>query len=148
MKPTWLAAGIIAIATTASLAHQGVENPTVLARMEGMSIMADHVEIIGNMARGLAPFDAEAANAALDALTGEANRIVDLFEPPATDPHSEARAGIWDNFANFSQRARELELLTMSLAGTIEDRGDLVDALRRVGAQCSGCHEDYRIETD
>lgn len=148
MKHIWIAAGVITIATTAGFAHQGVQNPTVLARMEGMSELADQVEVLGNMARGITAFDAEAANAALAALAGEANRIIDLFEEPATDPQSEARAGIWDNFADFSQRAMELEILASELSGTIEDRDSVVTTLRRVGAQCSGCHEDYRIESD
>jgi cytochrome c556 len=38
-----------------------------------------------------------------------------------------------------------LELLAAGLAGSVEDRGSLVTALRRVGASCSGCHEDYRL---
>jgi len=148
MKPIWIAAGLLALATTATLAHQDVQNPAVLARMENMSAMADHVEVLGNMARGLAPFDAAAANSALDGIAAQANRTIDLFEDPATDPLSEARAGIWDNFANFSSRATGMELLAMELAGTVEDRGSLGEALRRVGSACSGCHEDYRLNLD
>lgn len=133
---------------TAALAHQNVQNPAVLARMENMSALARQVEVLGNMARGETAFDATIANTALGALSSEANHIVDLFEAPETDPRSEARAGIWENFANFSGRARELELLAAELAGSVEDRASLVAALRRVGASCSGCHEDYRINRD
>lgn len=135
-------------AASASLAHQNVQNPAVLARMDNMTAMGRQVEILGNMARGLAPFDADSANAALDRLSGQANAIVDLFEAPESDPQSEARATIWDNFANFSGRATGLELLAAELSGTIRDRATLADALRRVGAACSGCHEDYRLNLD
>ncbi|WP_083431287.1 c-type cytochrome [Nioella sediminis] len=134
--------------TTAALAHQNVQNPAVQARMDNMTAMARQMEVIGTMARGETAFDAEAANDALAQISSEANRIVDLFEAPETDPQSEARAGIWENFGNFSNRAMELELLAMELAGTVEDRSTLVQALRRVGASCSGCHEDYRINRD
>lgn len=133
---------------TAGLAHQGVQNPAVLARMEGMSAMADHVEVIGTMARGIAPFDAAAANAALAGIAGEANRIVDLFEQPETDPRSEARPLIWENYADFGTRAMELELAAVQLTGSVENRESLAIALRRVGALCSGCHEDYRLDRD
>lgn len=133
---------------TAALAHQNVHNPAVQARMDNMTALARQVEVLGTMARGETVFDAMAANAALDRISGQANRIVDLFEAPETDPQSEARAGIWENFANFSGRAQELELLAMELAGSVEDRGTLLTALRRVGATCSGCHEDYRLNRD
>ncbi|MGI3186596.1 c-type cytochrome [Nioella aestuarii] len=139
--------GLIALAT-AALAHQNVQNPAVQARMDNMTAMARQMEVIGNMARGQAAFDAEAANAALGMISGQANQVIDLFEAPETDPQSEARAGIWDNFTNFSSLAQELELLTAELSGTIEDQSTLVHALRRVGASCSGCHEDYRINRD
>lgn len=86
MKSAWTAAGVFALAASATLAHQGVQNPIVMARMEGMSTMADHVSVLGNMARGRAPLDPEAANAALQSLAGEATRIVELFEDPASGP--------------------------------------------------------------
>ena len=44
--------------------------------------------------------------------------------------------------------ATPLELLAMELAGSVEDRETLLRALRRVGATCSGCHEDYRLNRD
>lgn len=139
--------GLIAL-TTAALAHQDVQNPAVQARMDNMTAMARQVETLGTMARGETGFDAAAANLALDRISGHANRIIDLFEAPEADPQSEARAGIWETFANFSNRAMELELLAMTLSGSVEDRGSLLTALRRVGASCSGCHEDYRINRD
>jgi cytochrome c556 len=148
MKPLWLGAALLALVTSAGIAHQNVQNPAVQARMDNMTAMARQVEILGTMARGEAAFDAAAASAALDRIAGQANLIVDRFEAPETDPQSEARAGIWENFANFSSRAQELELLAAELAGTVEDRATLVAALRRVGASCSGCHEDYRINRD
>ena len=138
----------LCVLATSSFAHQNVQNPAVLARMENMSALARQVEILGTMARGETAFDAAAANAALDRISGQANRIIDLFEAAETDPRSAARAGIWDSFANFSARAQGLELLAMSLAGTVEDRATLGQALRRVGASCSGCHEDYRLNRD
>ena len=148
MKRALITAGLAAFAATAGLAHQGVQNPIVLARMEGMSTMAEDVEVIGNMARGIAPLDAAAANAALSGIADEATRIVDLFELPEMDPRSEARPLIWDNYADFGNRAMELELAAAQLTGSIEDRESLTRALRRVGALCSGCHEDYRLDRD
>jgi cytochrome c556 len=145
MNRNWIALGLAAVTATAALAHQNVQNPAVQARMDNMTALARQVEILGTMARGETAFDSAAANAALDRISGQANRIIDLFEAPETDPQSEARAGIWENFANFSGRAQELELLAAELAGSVEDRGSLVTALRRVGASCSGCHEDYRL---
>ena len=45
-----------------ALAHQGVQNPAVLARMTVMSAIAEDTKILGSMAKGDTAFAAEPAN--------------------------------------------------------------------------------------
>ena len=102
---------------TAALAHGGVKDPHVMHRMMGMSELAKQMKLIGAMAKGAMPFDADAARAALLNISREASQIPALFETAATDPKSEALPVIWDEFDSFTSRASELESLTRGLAG-------------------------------
>jgi len=128
----------------AALAHQGVEDPQVMARMEAMKAIGQATETLGEMAKGEAAFDAAAARAARERLVAEARRVPALFEPPASDPQSEARPAIWQDWPDFVDRAERLEAAAADL-----DPGSLA-GLRAdfpaLGRACSGCHEDYRIE--
>lgn len=64
MKKTASALALIA-AGTAALAHGGVTNKDVMARMMVMSSISDQMKVIGSMAKGETAFDADAVNAAL-----------------------------------------------------------------------------------
>lgn len=135
-------------AGTAAFAHSGVKDPDVMNRMMGMSELAKKMKIIGNMARGETSFDAGAANAALAAISEEASDIPSLFEVRATDPKSEAKDVIWEEFDAFSGHAHELREESASLAGTVDDPADLRKVMQRVGKACRSCHSSYRNEAE
>ena len=97
------------IAATAATAHEGVKDPAVMARMHAMSEIGDATKVLGQMAKGAAPFDATAAQSAADAIAREAARIPALFETRADDPKSEALPAIWERFEDFSALALDLE---------------------------------------
>ena len=84
---------------TAALAHTGVKNAAVKARMEGMSRLAAHAKVLGTGLRtGASQAEMTAAAAAL---RHEAGTIATLFMPQEDDPKSEARAAIWANWSDF-----------------------------------------------
>lgn len=136
-----LAAGLSA---AAALAHQGVQNPVVLERMNGMTAMSDDMEILVNMARGNAAFDAARVDDALARLAGHAGQITGLFEEYASDPASESRDEIWEDYADFSAKAEDLETEVRALLGTIDSREALRPAMQSLGAACAACHDLYR----
>jgi cytochrome c556 len=139
----WIAGPMIFVAA-AAFAHSGVKDERVLARMAGMSAIAEHVKVIGSMAKGEMPFDAAAANAALTRIGDEAARVPALFEPEADDPKSEALPAIWDEFDSFEQKAVALETLAAERAGTVEASGDLAPLMRDIAGTCRDCHSEYR----
>mgnify|MGYP001829162567 CR=1 FL=1 len=55
---------VLVLAASAALAHQGVKNPAVMERMEGMTDQAAAMKTLGQMATGKTAFDAAAAAAA------------------------------------------------------------------------------------
>ena len=144
MNKRCIAAGVILATATAALAHQGVMNPAVKARMDGMSAIAESLKTLGMMARGATAFDAEAARGAASAIATHASALPGLFEANETDPMSEARPAIWTNFDDFSAKASELESIAAGLSASISTPEDLGPAMGSLGASCKSCHSIYR----
>ncbi len=144
MNRRYIALGAILVAATSALAHQGVQNPAVKARMHAMSVISENMKTLGMMARGATGFDAEAARAAAAAIADHAAATPGLFEANETDPKSEARPEIWTNFEDFSAKASELESVAVGLAASIAAPEDLGPAMGSLGAICRSCHSVYR----
>lgn len=142
MKTQVLAAMIAVTAAGAALAHGGVENETVLARMEGMKTLSTQLKTLGAMAKGQQAFDAAAAQAALDRLSEEAAQIPAHFEEEVIVEKSEARPAIWQNWEDFAAKADDLHQRSAALE--VAQPGDLGPALRDLGGACKACHADYR----
>ena len=134
----------LAFAATATLAHEGVQNPAVLERMNGMSAIAERVEVIGQMAKGITEFDQSAARSAAAEIARHASEAPDLFEAREDDPKSEALPEIWENFDDFTAKSLELETIATELSVSIATPEDLPTALRKLGTNCKSCHQIYR----
>lgn len=132
------------ILATAAFAHEGVKNPGVMARMHAMKDMGADLKALGRMTLGAVPFDEKAAEAYLNDLRLEAREIVTLFEGADEDPKSEALPVIWDNFEDFSKRARALEAYLAAQAGTVMSVQDLEPIFATLSADCRACHKIYR----
>jgi cytochrome c556 len=143
VKKTALAVTLLALGT-AALAHTGVKNKDVMARMTVMSDIGEQMKLIGAMAKGRADFDAAAANDALVEIAAQAAQIAPMFETRADDPKSEALPVIWEDFARFAELASETEAVAERLAGTIGTKDDLAPVLGQLGGACKACHQDYR----
>lgn len=132
------------VLTTAALAHQGVQNAAVKARMDGMSAIGANMKTLGAMAKGQVAFDAGQAKEAAAAVAQEAARIPSLFEVQETDPKSEALPVIWSEFDRFTAIADDLEAAAIVAASALNGPEDLGPALKAIGGQCSACHKAYR----
>jgi len=128
---------------TAVLAHEGVTNPAVLERMEQMVEIAENTEVLGEMAKGERPFEAQVARDAAAAIARHAAETPALFEARETDPNSEALPAIWQEFDRFEALSAELAEAART-AARIETREDLRPALAGIGQACRACHEEYR----
>lgn len=137
---------LVLVGATAVAAHEGVKNPAVLARMNGMSDIADNVKVLGDMAKGVSAFDQTAARTAALSIAQHAREAPGLFEAMEDDPKSEALPAIWENFDDFTAKSFELETIARDLSASISSPDDLRPALRGLGANCTACHEVYRKE--
>ncbi len=144
MKRRYTTGILITVFATASLAHDGVMNPAVMARMEGMSTIAENMNILGDMVKGKSEFNADTAKTAIDVIAFQASSAPKLFEANEDDPKSEALPEIWSNFDDFEAKALELQTIANQIQPTIERVEDLNSALGLLGENCKSCHETYR----
>ena len=132
----------IALTAGAALAHSGVKNATVMARMDAMATIGAQTKIIGDMAKGATAFDADRAAQALSRIETLAARTPHLFKAQETDPKSEALPEIWAEFDRFVALSDDLQETAGTLA--VETPADLGPALGQLGAACKACHSRYR----
>lgn len=144
MKQKTIALGLTLVTATAALAHQGVQNPAVKARMDVMSAIAENMKTLGQMAKGAVEFDAALAKSAAANIADHAAKAPGLFEANETDPKSEAKPEIWTNFEDFSAKANELAAMASGFSTSIDEPSDLNAAMRQLGANCKSCHSVYR----
>ena len=128
----------------AAMAHEGVKNPAVKARMQAMGHIGASTKVLGQMAKKATAFDAATARAEAAKIATEATRIEALFQAEEGDPKSEALPIIWQQFGDFTQMAEELHNVADTASGRIETLEDLQSEMRAIGKTCGTCHEVYR----
>ena len=144
MKITKLLILMFVTISSIAFAHSGVKDKNVKERMMIMKEMADNTKIIGQMLKGKTSFDENEAKLALERLSSLSLKTPKVFEVNATDPKSEAKPTIWDEFDEFTKLSQDLAEATEILAGSVGTINDLRPALKRVSAGCKACHSKYR----
>ena len=137
----------VAVFITASsvvFAHSGVKDKNVKERMMLMKEMANNTKIIGQMLKGKTSFDENEAKLALERLSSLSLKTPKVFQVNATDPKSEAKSNIWDEFDEFTKLSQDLAEATEVLAVSVGTINDLRPALKRVSSGCKACHSKYR----
>ena len=129
---------------TVALAHGGVKNAAVMARMEGMKSIGDAMKVMGQMAKGETAFDATVARSATADVARFAAETPALFKAPESDPKTEALPIIWERFDDFTAKAQQTEILARALSTDMETPEDLNAGLMQLGATCKACHKEYR----
>ena len=135
---------VLITASSIVFAHSGVKDKNVKERMMLMKEMANNTKTIGQMLKGKTPFDADEAKLALERLSSLSLETPKVFKINASDPKSEARPAIWDEFDEFTRLSKDLAETSLLLAGSIDSIDDLRPALKGVSSGCKACHRQYR----
>ena len=127
-----------------AFAHSGVKDKNVKERMMLMKTMANNTKLIGKMLKKQTPFELNEVRRALEKLSYLSLQTPKVFEVNATDPKSEAKQNIWDEFDEFTKLSNELAKNTSELAILVESIDDLRPTLMKVSEGCKACHSKYR----
>ena len=144
MKVIKLLTLIFLVISSVAFAHSGVKDQNVKERMMVMKAMADNTKVIGQMLKRKTQFDANEAKSALERLSSLSLKTPKVFTVNATDPKSEAKPAIWDEFDEFTKLSLDLAETSTALASSIEIIEDLRPALKRISSGCKSCHRKYR----
>ena len=135
---------IFVTTSSIALAHSGVKDENVKKRMMVMKQMANNTKVIGQMLKGKTEFDADKAKLALERLSSLSLETPEVFKVNATDPKSEAKLSIWDEFDKFTKLSKDLAETSIVLVNSIENIDDLRPALKSISSGCKACHNQYR----
>lgn len=138
--PAFIAAALVG---PMALAAEEAKDPDVKARIALMQALKAETGTLADMVSGKAPFDAVRAEAAIEVLRADADRVEPVFKPRADDPASEALPDIWNAPSEFRQKTNRLVKATMELDGG--SLGALGDSLNTLGAACKDCHGRFKM---
>lgn len=137
-----LIAGLVLVAGVA-FAKEGVQDPTVKARLDLMGVIGMNTKALGDMAGGKADFDAAKAAGAKEALIAASADIAAKFEPQASDPVAEAKPEIWTSWNDFVKKAEALNAAASALDASTLD--GVKAGMGAIGGACKDCHTTYRM---
>lgn len=137
---------IVAIATTLmiapTLAHDHATG-VVKERMDMMEAMDKSLNAIAGKLKSKRNLPAIKKDA--EALQSYAPHLVHLFPPGSTQPPTEAKPAIWQNFADFEAKAKAFETESGKLATMdMRDAAVIASQVRVVTETCTICHDLYR----
>lgn len=100
---------------------------------------------LGAIAKGEKPYDAAAVKTAITTISTNAKAFPDQF--PAGSEGGAAAPAIWQNFADFKSKSEKLGTdADAVLAQLPTDQASVGAALKTLGADCSSCHQTYRLK--
>ncbi|UHS55932.1 MULTISPECIES: cytochrome c [Agrobacterium] len=100
---------------------------------------------LGAIAKGEKPYDAAAVKTAVTTISTNAKAFPDQF--PAGSEGGAAAPAIWQNFADFKSKSEKLGTdADAVLAQLPTDQASVGAALKTLGADCSSCHQTYRLK--
>jgi cytochrome c556 len=117
------------------------------AREAAMKKIGGSVGALVGIAKGEKAYDADTVKASLGTIS-ETIKIFPTYFPAGSEKDSEeASPKIWENKADFEAHAAKLAADADSLLAALPaDQAAVGAAMGKLGANCSGCHELYRIK--
>ena len=138
-----LAAVFVALGTGAVIA----QSDPIAARMALMKGNNDNANVVVQMMKGQAPFDAAKVDAAFAQWADTAQKLPGLFpDNSKTGQKTRAASKIWVTKADFDAKAAEFG---KAVAENRDKARGSLDGLRAaiplVGNACDNCHKEYRL---
>lgn len=148
MLKTLTALAVLAFATTVSGGILLASDDPIAARQALMKEQSRAARLAGNMVKGEAPYDPEAAAQAAATIAANAEKVPSLF-PEGTDTgfDTEAHPAIWENKAGFEAIAAKLaEDARAAQQAAAQGLESFRAAFAAMANNCRSCHEEYRVK--
>lgn len=129
----------------------------IKARQSFMQVYAYNLGLLGDMAKGKAPYNAKIANAAANNLVAANNMDNSTMWPKGSDAKSDglskkltrAKPDIWTDYPKVKEKGKALKnALTKMAAVAGNGLGAVKENMGAVGKGCKGCHKSFRIPKD
>jgi cytochrome c556 len=149
------AAAVGVTALTAGCSGGGVDRDALAETPEGqaflyrdavMTLVANKMLTLGDMARGDIPADDAVFTKAATDLATLAGMTTEGFMPQGIPAGSRAMQAIWDNWSDFETRAKNFQDAAQAVADAAQSGGlaGARDLVRPLQQTCGGCHSTYR----
>ena len=122
----------------------------VNARKSLMQVYAFNIGILGAMAKGKMPYDADVASAAADNLYAAVSMKNPTMWPKgsgndALGKKTRAKPEIWTTYPKVSEKSKEMKDAAARMASVAGNGLDAVQAnMKALGEGCKGCHKPFR----
>jgi cytochrome c556 len=147
MSKLRLVAIAASIAVAAAAFAHSPEDAAVEYRQGLMTVVGWNFGPIGAMVKGKAPFDANEFAKHADRIAFLSDQLLEGF-PKGSDKgeHTEAKAAIWANFNDFTDKAKTFNTEAKALAEVAKAKDEAKDKeqFKKVAAACKACHEKYK----
>ncbi|HEY5567181.1 MAG TPA: cytochrome c [Gammaproteobacteria bacterium] len=119
-------------------------------RQAVMRVAANKMTTIGGMARQEIPLDEAVFAKAVTDLAVVAGMLTEGFMPQGVPTGSRALPEVWTNWADFEQKAADLQSATQGLADAVQSGGFAAaqGLVQGAAGTCGGCHRTYRERTE
>jgi len=146
MKSRLLFAAACAAFAASALAHSPEED-AVEYRQGLMTVIGWNFGPLGAMVKGKKPFDASAFALHAERIAYLSDQVVEGF-PKGSDKaaHTDAKAALWANFDDFSDKAKAFNTESRALAEVArsKDEAKMKAQFKKVAEACKACHEKYK----
>jgi len=145
---TLAASAALIVAVGASAQNFQKPEDAIKYRRSAMTVMATHFGVLGAMANGKAPFDAQAAARSADVIALVSHLPAAGFVPGTDKGETRAKPEIWTENAKFKANYEKMEdaVGKLSVAAKSGNLDTMKAAFNPAAQTCKACHDDFRKE--
>ena len=135
------------VASAAPVLAHSPEEDAVEYRQGLMTVIGWNFGPLGAMVKGKKAFDASAFALHADRIAYLSDQVVEGF-PKGSDKgaHTDAKAALWANFDDFSDKAKAFNTEARALAEVARSKDEAKSKaqFKKVAEACKACHEKYK----
>jgi cytochrome c556 len=142
-------AALGALALTPLVLPAAAQNTAVIKeRQEAMKAVGKSAKTAGQMLKGEVPFDPATAAELFATMHASAEKFGGLFpEDSKTGEKTEAAPAIWEKPEDFKAKLAKFDGdISAAIAAKPADLDAFKAAFQAVGANCKGCHQEFRVD--